>query len=124
MVAGGVTFALHWGLPVAAMLGVIPLQHPTKTWVWLAALVWMGLACLRNARRCARTHCYFTGPFFLAMTIPASLHGFGIWSLGDDGWRWLGMAIGIGGGGIWCVTEKLWGRYLAEAPERNPRRSN
>ena len=108
------TFMLHWGLPIAAMVFAIFLNHPPKTLVWVASLFWMGGACIINARRCGRTHCYYTGPFFLFMTIPVLLHGYQIWWLGPEGWRRLGITVGIGGGGLWCLTEKIFGRYFSK----------
>jgi hypothetical protein len=108
-------FVVHWGLPIAAMVLTIGVPHPVKTWVWIAALAWTGIACLINARRCGRTHCYYTGPFFLIMTLPVLLHGYEIVPLGTEGWKWLAIAIGVGGGGLWCVTEKLLGRYRESA---------
>ncbi len=71
----------------------------------------MGVACLINARRCGRRHCYYKGPFFLLMTIPVALHGFEIIWLGPEGWKWLGVSIGVLGGGLWCGTEAVMGRY-------------
>ncbi|TCD16730.1 hypothetical protein E0D97_01965 [Oricola cellulosilytica] len=102
---------LHWGIPIGAMVATIGVPHPGKTLVWIAALVWMGAACLMNARRCGRTHCYFTGPFFIVMTIPVALHGFEVVWLGPDGWKWLALTIGGLGGALWCGTEKLMGTY-------------
>lgn len=107
------SFALSWGIPIAAMIGAISVAHPAKTWIWVVALAWMGIACLANARRCGRTHCYYTGPFFLIMTVPVLLHGYEILWLGTEGWKWLGITVGVGGGGLWCVTEKLLGKYRA-----------
>lgn len=78
---------------------------------WVGALGWMGIACLVNARRCKRTHCYYTGPFFLAMVVPVALHGSEIFWLGPEGWQWLGLATVIGAAGLWCLTEKVFGRY-------------
>ena len=111
---------LVWGLPIGAMLGAIALDPLPKTLVWMAALGWMGVACLLNARRCGRTHCYYTGPFFLIMILPVALHGFAVMPLGPDGWQWLGMAVGIGGGCLWCLTEAAFGRYRKgdEGPRR------
>jgi hypothetical protein len=101
-----------WGNPIAALVGAIALEPLLKTFVWIAALVWMGVACLANARRCARTHCFITGPFFLLMTVPVSLHGLDIYSLGPEGWDWLGLAVAVGGGIFWCLPEMIWGRYI------------
>lgn len=112
LVSSTKTFLLHWGLPMLAMAGAIFLTHPAKTLIWVAALLWMGSACLVNARRCKRTYCYYTGPFFLIMTIPVLLHGFQVFSFGHEGWKWLGLVIGVGGGGLWCVSEKLLGKYV------------
>ncbi len=75
----------------------------------------MGGACLLNARNCGRRHCYITGPFFLVMTVPVALHGFDLVSLGPQGWRWLGLAIGIGGGLLWYFPEMIWGKYVTRS---------
>lgn len=107
------TYSVLWGLPVVAMVAAIFLPHPAKTLIWTAALIWMSAACMVNARRCGRTHCFYTGPFFLLMTIPVLLHGFAIVPLGPSGWSWLGNTIGVGAAGIWCLSEKLWGKYRA-----------
>ena len=105
------SYALAWGLPTAALIAAIWIAPPAKTLIWTAALVWMGAACLGNARRCGRTHCFYTGPFFLVMAVVTLLHGFQIVPLGADGWNWIGTAIGVGGGGLWCLTEHILGKY-------------
>ena len=111
--AGGPpAFLLYWGLPIAAMVIDLGFGHPAKTLIWLAALSWMGGACLINARRCGRVHCYYTGPFFLIMIVPVALHGFQWLSLGPDGWQWLGITIGVGGVGIWWISEKIRGKFV------------
>lgn len=99
-------------MPVAAIVTAIWLDPVPKTLVWIAALSWMGGACLLNARRCGRRHCYFTGPFFLVMAIAAGLHGFGILPLGLNGWNWLGNTLGIGAVVLWCGPELIWGKYV------------
>lgn len=71
----------------------------------------MGAACLANAWRCGRTHCFYTGPFFLVIAAMALLHGFQIVPLGADGWRWIGIVTGVGGGGLWYLTERALGKY-------------
>ena len=66
-----------------------------RTPTWPIALVWMGTACLANARRCGRTHCYLTGPFFLVMAMAVLLHGYGLVPLGPHGWIWLGAVTAV-----------------------------
>ena len=106
------SFVVAWGSSYRRHgAGDIPRPPIPKTIVWIVALGWMGTACLLNAKRCGRVHCQFTGPFFLIMIVPVFLHGFAIIPFGAEGWKWLGIAIGVGGGGLWCLTEHIWGRY-------------
>ncbi|WP_429029383.1 hypothetical protein [Bradyrhizobium sp. I1.14.4] len=74
--------------------------------VWTAALVRMGLACILNSRRCARTHCCYTGPYYLSMMVPVLVIGLVIRS--DDILAWLILGIAIVGGSklIWWATER------------------
>ena len=46
---------------------------PLRAVVWTVALIWMGVACILNARRCGRTHCRYTGPYYLVMIAPVVL---------------------------------------------------
>jgi hypothetical protein len=45
--------------------------------IWTIALIWMGAACVLNARQCGRTHCRYTGPYYLAMIAPVLVLGSG-----------------------------------------------
>ena len=110
-VSGGASYVLAWGLPSAAMVAAIWAAPGLRAVAWAAALVWMGTACLINARRCGRVHCRFTGPFFLVMAVVVALHGFGIVALGPGGWTWIGIAIAVGTAAIWILSERLGGRY-------------
>ena len=65
--ADWLTLAALWGLPTVAMLLALLLEPKWRAVVWIAMLVWMGAARVINARRCGRTHCRYTGPFFLGM---------------------------------------------------------
>jgi hypothetical protein len=104
---------LLWGLPTAVML--LTLCFAGDAWIvtltWTLSLVVMGGACLVNARDCGRTHCYFTGPFFLLMAAASLSYGLGWLPLGPHGWLYLGAALLAGGGFFGFVPEKLWGRY-------------
>ena len=79
--------------------------------VWIIALAWMGTACILNARRCGRTHCRFTGPYYLAMIIPILALGTGLISIGLYGWLALGALIVFGSKAIWWATERVWGKF-------------
>ena len=111
------SFALAWVIPSAAMVGTIFTPTPIRTVVWIGALIWMGAACLANASRCGRMHCYFTGPFFLLMALVTGLHGLKVVNLGAEGWVWLGTMTAAGGFGLWWMPEYLWGKFTAR-PEK------
>jgi hypothetical protein len=69
----------------------------------------MGTACILNARRCSRTHCRYTGPYYLAMIAPVIV--LGIVSAEADKWMLLGVFIVGGSGVIWWATERTWGKF-------------
>ena len=55
-----------WWLPTTLVL--IGLAAPSlRLWLWIPSFALMGIACLANARRCGRLHCFLTGPLFLAL---------------------------------------------------------
>ena len=107
------TYALAWGLPGIILIIGIFLDPSIRTIMWAGALVWKGVACLANATRCGRTHCYFTGPYFLLLAVGTVLHGFHIVDLGANGWIWLGLMIVAGSGVLWFFTERVWGKFLS-----------
>ncbi len=98
-----------WGLPTIAMIAAGGFE--SEAVVWPVALAWMGAACLANARRCGRVHCFFTGPFLLAMAALALAVGLDVVSLGARGWAWIGGATLAGAALLYLVTERVWGRY-------------
>ena len=108
-------YLLAWGLPGIILVAGIFLDPSTRTVLWVGALVWKGMACVVNAARCGRTHCYFTGPYFLILAIVTALHGYQILWLGGFGWVWLGLMIVAGGGALWVFTEKAWGKFFHES---------
>ncbi|MBA3966047.1 MAG: hypothetical protein H0X47_09775 [Nitrospirales bacterium] len=110
-VSDSYTYALLWGLPGVLLLVGIFVDPFTRTVMWTGAFLWKSAACLANAARCGRTHCYFTGPFFVLAAFVTMLHGFQVVSLGANGWVWLGLAIIGGTGFLWVVTERVWGKF-------------
>jgi hypothetical protein len=93
------------------MFAALFLPVPIRVVVWIVALIWMGTACILNARRCKRTHCRYTGPYYLAMTAPVVALGLGIVSAGIYAWVVLGILIVAGSKLIWWTTERAWGEF-------------
>ena len=67
------TSLLAWWVPNAAILAGLFVPVSFRAVIWIIALIWMGTACILNARRCNRTHCRYTGPYYLAMVVPVLL---------------------------------------------------
>lgn len=105
------TFVLLWGLPGGVMMAAALLHPMPRAMIWIAMLLWMSGACLQNARRCGRTHCRFTGPFFILMAGLVAAHALGILPLGAHGWGILGGATVIGAGTLWWASERIWGAF-------------
>ena len=100
---------LAWWLPHAAILVGLLVPIPVRVVIWTVALLWMGVACILNGRRCGRTHCRYTGPYYLAMIVPVL--GLGVISSSIYGWIASGVAIVVGSKVIWWATERAWGKF-------------
>lgn len=107
---------LVWGLPFAAFAGGFILESWGRTALWAGALAVAGGACVANARQCGRTHCYFTGPYFLLCALVVVLAQFGVLVLDESDWHWLGIAIVVGGVLLYFVPEILLGKYSRGTP--------
>lgn len=75
-----------WWVPTALIVVSLLASTPLRTGIWVSALAWMGVACILNARQCARMHCRYTGPYYIAMMIPVLVVGSGIVPLTLYGW--------------------------------------
>jgi hypothetical protein len=102
---------LAWWIPKLAILAGLFAPVSLRTAVWVIALGWMGAACIMNARRCNRTHCRYTGPYYIAMIVPVMALGAGLVTVGIIGWICLGVIILGGAGLIWWATEREWGKF-------------
>jgi hypothetical protein len=105
-------FLLYW-LPAIAIVvaGAPAISNGWRTIVWTVALATMAVACIVNALRCGRVHCYVTGPFFLLMALVALSYGLGILHLGGNGWNLLGLIGLIGALALWYLPEMFFGKY-------------
>jgi hypothetical protein len=100
-----------WGVPVLILLAASWLTERYLVAIWPVVLTFMGVACLANARRCGRVHCYATGPFFLILAAIALLYGLGAMPLGRNGWNTLGLILLVGSIVLCCGLEWVFGRY-------------
>jgi hypothetical protein len=89
----------------------LAVEAAARTVIWVVALAWMGTACILSARRCGRTHCRFTGLYYLAMIIPVLVLGLGVVSAGSYAWIVLGAVIILGDKIVWWATERAWGKF-------------
>jgi hypothetical protein len=105
------TSLLAWWMPKAAIVAGLLVPASVRALIWIIALIWMGAACILNARRCRRTHCRYTGPYYLAMIVPVMALGAGLVTVGTVGWICLGVIILGGSGLIWWATERAWGKF-------------
>ena len=105
------TNLLAWWIPKAAIALGLLVPLPVRAVIWTVALLWMGTACMLNARRCGRTHCRYTGPYYLAMIAPVLILASGIVSADFYGWLVLGVLILGGSKVIWWATERAWGTF-------------
>ena len=103
---------LIWIVPIVILTVTANLDGVYKVILWPLLLTFMAAACLVNARRCGRRHCYITGPFFLLLAVASLLYGLGVVQLGPHGWMWLVNILLVGGCLLTCVPEWLFGRYL------------
>jgi hypothetical protein len=105
-------FLLYW-LPAIAIVvaGAPAISNGWRTVVWTVALATMAVACIVNALRCGRVHCYVTGPFFLLMALVALSYGLGILHLGANGWNLLGLVGLVGVLALWYLPEMFFGKY-------------
>ncbi len=99
------------GACLAALLVVGFFWPEARTWLWTPALLVAGAACLVNASRCGRLHCYFTGPLYLLAAVATLLRGFEGVPLR---WSWILYAV-LGGSVLAYVPEWVRGKYVRSA---------
>lgn len=74
--ACGKSAMLLWYLPTAALFVGMSWAE-ARAWLWIQAFLVMGVACIVNAARCGRLHCFLTGPAYLLSAIYVALAAFG-----------------------------------------------
>jgi hypothetical protein len=107
---------LLWGVPIAMLVAGATLPA-ARTLLWTPAFAIAGIACVVNARRCGRLHCFATGPLYLLLgvaTVVVELDLVGI----DPLWLLIGGAAGTV---IAYAPEWIRGRYLGPQNLGEPR---
>ena len=105
-------FSVFWFPAIAIVVSGTPaFGNNWRTGIWTVALGTMGAACIANALRCGRVHCFVTGPFFLLMALVSLLYGLGFVPLGRNGWNLIGLTILVGAIALCCLPELLFGKY-------------
>jgi hypothetical protein len=104
--------AFWWGLPLLAGFSTnfLPLAQSGRTAVWAVALVWMGVGCVLNARRCHRLHCYLSAPVLLLGAVGAAASGLGFTPLGPSTASYVinvSLALALAS----FAVEPIWGKY-------------
>lgn len=111
--ARGWSAVLLWGLPVIAL--VVGSYYPRARLVlWIPALVVMGVACLRNAARCGRVHCYVTGPLSLLAAVYVALSDFRFVPMQPGIFLDIILAVAV----LACLAEIPFGKYRKRALQK------
>jgi len=105
------TNALAWWLPTVAVFAALLAPVPVRVGIWAVMFAWMGAACILNSRRCGRTHCRYTGPYYLAMTVPVLALGIAPVLITLTGWFAIAVTILLGSKLIRWATERAWGKF-------------
>ncbi len=107
---GQKTGILLWCLPtVALVLGLG--WTMLRPWLWIPALLVMGIGCLVNASRCGRLHCYFTWPLFVPAAIYVALAAANVVPMHPGPFLLTLCAIAM----LACLAEVPFGRYRKSA---------
>ena len=110
----GRSFWFLWGLPMCAIaLGVFVGGGGglARALLWTPAFAVMGGACVANAARCGRLHCFITAPVFLMAAVASLLVGTGVLGIG---WAWIGFGA-LAGTVVAYVPEWIRGKYVEPA---------
>jgi hypothetical protein len=100
-----------WGVP-AALMAIGIAWGTARPWLWIPSLVFAGAACVANASRCGRLHCFVTGPVFLLAAIAALLDATHVVAIA---WPWI-LVLTIAGTAAGYGLEWMRGKYVGPVP--------
>jgi hypothetical protein len=99
-----------WCLPIAGVI-VGMSWAKGRAWLWIPAFLVMGGACLANAARCGRRHCYLSGPLFLLAAAYVVLAEFQVVPMRPGIFLNTVVVLSV----IVCLAEIPFGRYRRRA---------
>jgi hypothetical protein len=102
---------LLWIAPWILIIGSSHTANTTHTVVWASSFTVGGAACIVNARRCGRVHCFYTGPLYLLAALASLLYGLHVLPLGQHGWDWIIDTTAALSLLACCGLERLLGKY-------------
>lgn len=106
LACGGSALVL-WYLPgFALFVGLAWVE--ARPWLWIPAFLVMGIACLVNAARCGRLHCFLTGPLYLLSAAYVGLAAVGLLPKIRPGVFLLGV---LSIAALACLAERPLGMY-------------
>lgn len=98
-----------WAIWGSALVMLILGGHfsGARTWLWFFGFLAAGAACVINAARCGRRHCYFTGPALLLGAGYMGLVGLHFVAMNEN----LVLNAVAGVAVLGCLMEHSLGRY-------------
>ena len=98
---------LLWRVPLLAFVVGAFLGPTGRAMLWTPAFVVAGGACVVNARRCGRLHCFMTGPLYLLAAAATVLRALDAVSV-----PWALILFGVPAGTIAAyAVERVRGKY-------------
>jgi hypothetical protein len=98
-----------WGVPGLLVLAGVAFPG-ARALLWTCGFFVAGAACIANARSCGRTHCYITGPLYLALSAASVLIGVGALS-----WSWWSLLVLWGVGTLLAFVPEFLGKRYRRA---------
>lgn len=100
---------LLWCLPVVALIVGLNWQKGRPI-LWVPAFLIMAGACIGNAARCSRRHCYVTGPVYLLAAVYVALSALNLAPMRAG--VFLFIVFGITA--VACLAEGPFGKYTGK----------
>jgi hypothetical protein len=104
--ARGRSALLLWCVPLVAVIVGLNWQM-ARSVLWIPAFLIMAVACIGNAARCGRRHCYVTGPVYLLAALYVALSALNLAPMRPG--VFLSVVFGITA--VACLAEGPFGRY-------------